>query len=297
MKTFITGIVASFTIVLTFTACFPDGSRHSPAADVIPTHVIVALDLSDRIHNQETASRDILVIEQLFSEFLAKCREEMFVDCKGSFNVTLVPQRGDRSLNSLLDSLSIDLARIDDMQKRKAVEQFASLLGERVRRLYAQARKPSLADYDGACVWRFMNNRLPAFLDAHKDGGRTQLYLLSDGLVEVDSPQARVEAEGRRNFIPDSMMNELRSHNAWRNSDRLAGLLLLPENLMGRTDSIDFSLIGLQGRSDYALEADLISAIWDAWMKQIPTVAHFMIIGYDTEMSIVKAKLNNLNNY
>lgn len=288
MKTFITSIVAALTIVLTFAACFPNRQRQASTVVPAPTHTIIALDLSDRIHNQENVVRDILVIEQLYDEFLAKCREEMFVDCKSSFSVVLIPQRGDERLGLFVDSLSIDLSQTDDMKKREVVEAFSAKLGQRLQALYGAARKPALADYDGSCVFRFLNNILPARLKCHQ-GERTQLYLITDGLVEVDSEEARIEMNGRRNYISEAQMNNLRRENAWQTAD--LHLLIVPSNLAKRNnDQLAVTLIGLQPRAEYALEQDLLTAIWSKWMEEI-SVSRFSTVSYDAERSFVLAQV------
>ena len=288
MKTFITSIITFLIIALTFTACFPDRQPSSSSTMTIPTHTVVALDLSDRIHNQETATRDILVIEQLFGEFLAKCREEMFVDCQSSFSVVLIPQRGGERLLPLVDSLSIDLGQIGDMKKRETVEAFAAMLDRRLQALYGAARMPALTDYDGSCMFRFLNNILPPRLDCHL-GERTQLCLITDGLVEVDSQETRIEMNGRRNYISEAQMNNLRKDNAWQAAD--LHLLVVPTNLAKRDNTLlAVTLIGLQPRADYALEQDLLTAIWGNWMEEI-RVPRFATVSYDAERSFVLAEV------
>ena len=265
------------------TACFGD---IKPAAMPVPetTHTLVALDLSDRIHNPQTVENDIIVIKELFAQYQRQAQQTMYIDCQSSFDIVLIPQRGDEELRLFMDSLSIDLSHVDDLQKCDAVENFASKLEGRLRTLYSKARKPSLKDYDGSCIFSFFNNSLPPRLNIYQ-GDKTYLYIVSDGLVEVDSPQARMEISGLRNYITEAQLSKLRKGNAWQHSD--LHLLVVPKNLAYRENRrLSVSLIGLQPRADYALEQDMLAAIWTTWMSEM-NITDFATISYDAERSLI----------
>ncbi len=274
-------IIVSTTLL---TACFGD---IKPAPMPVPetTHTLIALDLSDRIHNNpQTVDKDILVVKQLFAQFQQQAQQAMYVDYMSSFTVVRIPQRGDEELSPFLDSLSIDLGQVDDLQKCDAVENFAAKLDARLRSLYSKASKPSLKDYDGACVFRFLNHSLPAWLNIYQ-GDKTHLYIISDGLIEVDSPQARLEINGRHNYITEAQLSKLRKGNAWQHSD--LHLLVVPESLANRDNShLAITLIGLQPRADYALEHDMLKTIWRNWMAEM-NITDFATVSYDAERGLI----------
>lgn len=264
------------------------GSMASETKDIAqtPQTFIVALDLSDRIADAQVAEKDIASITQAFEVFSKRVRDNRYIRSNDKFLVTVIPQSTtDGQVESLAQTLTIDMAAIPMNQKLKHFKELAEKLPGTLREIYRKATRPSLSDYSGANIFKFLNERLPEI--AKTQSGNIKLVMVTDAYIELDNSKEVFYRGGKTNHMNRTLMSRLREGDNWRSSP--CDFLMLPERLCG-TDhghSMNVVLVGLSPKGSYPFETSLLEKIWDSFLDRLQVDRHRIIpyAGCDTHMT------------
>lgn len=287
MKTFISRVWACLLIALAAvvaTACTDSMASGTKDMAQAPQTFCVALDLSDRIADDQQVANDIAAVTRVFETFRQRVKDDRYIRNRDKFIVTVIPQTStDKEVGRLAATLSIDMEAIPTRQKMTSFKALRNKLPGTLSDIYRMARKPSPADYSGANIWKFLNDILPERL---KDGSGTfKLVMLSDCYIELDNARETFSRGGQTNHMNREVMAKLREVDRWKSSD--CDILMLPERLCRQDLSrLDVVLVRLTPKNPYPFENSLLEKIWGNFLDRMK-VGGYQIIPYgenDTQL-------------
>lgn len=238
----------------------------------------VALDLSDRIADEQQVANDLIAIKRVFEVFEQRVKDQRYIRSRDKFMVNVIPQTGtNKEVERMAASISIDMASIPIKQKLTEFKEFKKKLLGTLRGIYKTARKPQLSDYSGANIWKYLNDILPEHVKS--SSGIFRLLLVSDCYIELDNTQEVFSRGGQTNHMNWSLMDKLREADSWRSSP--CDILLLPERLCRQDLSrLDVVLIGLLPKNPYPFETSLLEKVWESLLDRMG-VGSYHIIPYE----------------
>ena len=258
------------------TAC-SGSSRSGVAIDTAPQTFCVALDLSDRIADNQQVEMDKFAVLQVFAIFEERAKTMRYINSTDKFMVAVIPQSGmDPRVGDLATLLSLDLSSIPMQEKNHKVKELRKRLPDTLDEIYSIAHRPSMEQYSGADVWRFFNDYIPERMKASE---QFKLVMVSDGYIELDNSNETFSRSGQVNHMSKRLMASLREGDRWMNSD--CDVLLLPERLKRHDLSrMEFVLLGLRTRNPYPYETSLVEKVWTNWLERMK-VGSARIIPYE----------------
>ena len=261
-------------------------SKSIDTKDIVPAMqtFCVALDLSDRIADDQQVANDLIAIIRVFDVFEQRVKDQRYIRSRDKFMVTVIPQKStDREIEKMVSSLSIDMESIPMQQKLSEFKEFKKKLPETLRGVYQKARKSSLNDYSGANIWRFLNDFMPEHVKSYS--GIFRLVLVSDCYIELDNTQEVFSRGGQTNHMNLEVMAKLREGDMWRSSP--CDILLLPERLCQQDLSrFDVVLVGLSSKNPYPFETSMLEKVWESLFERMGVGSHHIIPyeGNDTHL-------------
>lgn len=290
IRTTIVSIIAA-TIVTLITSC--GGQTASEATPKETAHsYCIALDLSDRIADENTVEKDMASIMQVFDSFEKNVKRSRYMKSQDRFCVVLVPQnlqRNAQELNDIVCELSIDMRTIPVKKRYESFQDFKQKLKDRLCRVYEFAKQPTLKEYSGCNVWSFLSNQLPELLEA-SSGMDVKLVLLTDCYIEIDNKLEIFERNGQTNHLNSNVMARLRRNDFWQKDP--CDILLLPERLCNRDLSqLSVVVAGLVARNTYPYEIQLLEKVWGSFLSRM--ALDYRIVSYSNGTAIVSQNLSD----
>ena len=184
-----TGIkLAAFLLALAVICCAPPEVKKK--GKHTRTNITVLLDLSDRIiKSPDQISRDIELIEEVYSIFVELQRNQLYINSEDVFRLRIAPQLNQFSNEDetfkFEDTLSVDMGTIPIPQKKNIADSKKSFkVG--LTNLYEQAKVSSDPnDYLGADVPRYLNEFYASEM-CQDSLCNDFLVILTDGYLFVD---------------------------------------------------------------------------------------------------------------
>lgn len=247
---------------------------------------IIAIDLSDRLMNPETVSKDIACIENVFSQFEKEVTKKRFVGSKDKFLITLIPQTSNRNnteLARLSERLSLNLSASPIRSKRTDFQTFKERLSDDIIKLYDTAMVSKT--FSGADIYKFMDQILPDQLEMAK-GDEITVVLLTDGYIEMDNKEETAQRGTLQNHMNKRILEQLRhGENYQSNSD----ILIAPNRLASKSnlENLNLCIVGIYPKGSYIYELDMLEKIWGTWLDKINCNYHLINYG-DTKHTTVK---------
>lgn len=168
----------SVIILLLVLGCAP-GSETQPRA---PHHITIALDLSDRLRNENQKDNDLRVISLIGESFHALVKSQLYIASRDRLSVVLIRQTTNPDTHNLTDVLTVDISTIALDKRRHEVEARIEQLIEAVDSLYTAAIKHNT--FTGADVSGFIAEDL--YVPQKTLDGvpiKHTLIILSDGYI------------------------------------------------------------------------------------------------------------------
>ena len=264
------------------------GSDETPSGKSMNSQhtYILALDLSDRLMNPESVSKDIACIENVFSQFEKEVTKKRFVGSKDQFLITLIPQTSNRNNTELVrlsESLSLNLSESPIRNKRVDFLAFKERLSNDIVKLYDTAM--ATKTFSGADIYKFMDQILPDQLDMAK-GNEITVVLLTDGYIEMDNKSETVQRGALQNHMNKRILDQLRHSESYQsNSD----ILITPNRLASKPnlENLNLCIVGIYPKGSYIYELDMLEKIWGTWLDKINCNYHLINYG-DTKHTTVK---------
>lgn len=235
------------------------------AASVPPRNYVVLLDLSDRILQPNQPRRDRELVQAVFAEFEQHVRQQFIINSTDRFCVVIAPQKGVRyQPEAFMDSLYLDLGRVQLADKRIRLEALKARLPGYLTRLYEQAqagmRRPQ--DFAGCDLWQYFNEQLPSDLSRQH---QNTLVVVTDGYFDFEH-NAHALQRGNR-FTDSRALTRLRHDPNWRQTLQrpTEGLLPVPKQL----PNLRVLVAEISPKVDHLEEADLLTALWEKWLREM----------------------------
>jgi hypothetical protein len=235
------------------------------AAPVPPRNYVVLLDLSDRILQSNQPRRDRELVQAVFAEFEQHVRQQFIINSTDRFCVVIAPQKGVRyQPEAFMDSLYLDLNRVQLADKRTRLEALKARLPIYLARLYEQAlvgmRQPQ--DFAGCDLWQYFNEQLPSDLSRHH---QNTLVVMTDGYFDFEHNTHALQRANR--FTDSRALTRLRQDPNWRQTLQrpTEGLLPVPKQL----PNLRVLVAEINPKVDHLAEADLLTALWDKWLREM----------------------------
>ncbi len=265
------GLVRSAVVTLGLVTALLTATASVSLATVPPvrtTNYVVLLDLSDRVLAPEQARRDIALIQTVFAQFEQRVRQQQLVFANDCFRVVIAPQKGlTYRPESFMDALYLDMATLPMADKRKRLDALRADLPRQLGRLYAGATagKHHSRDFAGCDLWQYVNEQLPTDLKPDADN---RLVILTDGYLDFEA-NPRALRQGNR-ATDSRMLDRLRHDPHWRQTlaQPTEGLLPVQKQL----PKLSVCVAEVRAKFDNLNEADLLTALWDKWLRELRAV-------------------------
>jgi hypothetical protein len=269
--------------------CLVVGGSPVPAraAEARQLHMVVLLDLSDRIDPTRVESRhqadiDRQILGKVVTAFVEEVRRKRYVFSRDSLQVHVAPQpieyRGD--LVAMADGLRIDVKTLPLRDRRSEVHRLQAEMVKQVDRLYSMAtRERHLV---GADLWSFFRNNLEDLLPCSTadENRRNVLVVLTDGYLDFDEP---VQRSRPRQGSRTSYMQVAR----YRGND--LGLLLTPAHglIPARSDALRcIEVLVLEMRERRVGDRDVLQAYWSKWLDEMGVARFELKMGVDSPSAV-----------
>ncbi|WP_019990116.1 hypothetical protein [Rudanella lutea] len=234
-----------------------------------PTNYVVLLDLSDRLLAPKQAERDLAMVQAVFAEFDSRVRSQQIIFSKDCFRVVIAPQKGiSYRPEAFMDALYLDMDALTMADKRKRLDALRADLPRQLAALYRQALtgkrqagRGTARDFAGCDLWQYANEQLPTDLRPH---AQNVLVVLTDGYLDFER---NTHGLTQGNRATDSrMLDRLRRDPNWRQTlaRPTEGLMPLTKNL----PNLRVCVAEVRPKYDHLHEADLLTALWDKWLRE-----------------------------
>jgi hypothetical protein len=240
---------------------------------------IVLLDLSDRIlnNNQQQVSKDIFVVESIYSAFKSKLNSKdpsrLFYTVNDKLKVLVAPQRNSTGeVYDIAGDLRISLSSAQPEQKAKLIEVTEKRFDTLLPMMYKKAViSNNSTDYAGADIWRYFNEDLQD--DLEKDAQNT-LFIVTDGYMNFESNEGRLSKNNRFTSCTQ-IINSLKKLPDWNTRFQQGDYGLLPVNK--KFPNLRVILLELNPKEDWAGEYTLLTSIWAKWFTEMGITSYSFV--------------------
>lgn len=258
-----------FTVVcILFSSCV----KKKEVITKIPINYIVVLDLSDRILVPGQLIKDFHLIEQYFTAFEKKARQNLVLNSKDRFSVKIIPQNSSPlNVEHYEDLLQVHLDEIEIKDKHKALNTMAQSLHKVLENLEKDAvYSPTSKAYFGVDIWAYMHDNGNSL---SKAGFKNTVLMLTDGYFDFGSQIHMIQDKNQNTST--RFLNELTTSN-WKQISDSKEYGLLPILLEENTKWI---VAGISGKkATDILQTEKITYFWKKWLKQSGVVTSQFIL-------------------
>lgn len=241
------------------------GSSWAGVPPTRPANFVVLLDLSDRLLAPDQFRRDQVLVQTVFAQFEARVRQQQIVFAKDCFRVVIAPQKGiTYRPETYMDALYLDMSTLKMAEKRQRLDALRTDLARQLNRLYQQAMagKRQTRDFAGCDLWQYVNEQLPTDLKPDADN---LLVVLTDGYFDFEK---NTHGLTQGNRATDSrMLERLRRDPNWQQTLAHPTEGLLP--VTKRLPNLSVCVAEVRPKVDHLNEADLLTALWDKWLREL----------------------------
>ena len=228
-------------------------------------NIIILLDLSDRLLNDNQIERDSALILSIFEEFKRVVRDNFFIYSKDAFKVVIAPQKGmDVDIAAYEDDLRLDMSVLPINKKKKALNEFIQSLSENISDLYQEATegKKRKNDFFGADIWTYFNESL---LTELSEDGDNYLFVFTDGYITFEDKHYSLQKDNR--YSNCHFMYKLRNRMDWKRrfDEHDYGIIPVDKNYK----NLAVFVSELAPRKEGHFEFDILKAIWQKWLGEM----------------------------
>ncbi len=149
-------------------------------------NISIFLDLSDRLERQlspDQMSRDTTIISYLCDYFKNQTLGPQILNSRNNIRIFFYPTPNDPKIATLAQNLSIDMASLNGIDKRTALENMKENFLPSLSQIYSLALEQGKKNnYPGCDIWDFFSHKKVDQL-CLRSGARNILIILTDGYL------------------------------------------------------------------------------------------------------------------
>ena len=270
MKTLsiLNSLVVAATLLLAATSC---GAPAPRAEDNGPKqlNISILLDLSDRISptaHPATPShmqRDTAIVGQIIRLFKEDMNERGAFDANGRLQVLMSPPPGIANINSLQSELQVNLAKMDNKQKKDTYIGISGNFATALEEIYTETNNQSR--WTGSDIWRFFKNDVKDLCIDRDTNYHNILVILTDGYIYDKNTTQRVGSRVQQ--LTRGTIGKYRS-----SSDPIADMERDDFGLMPATNGLDnLEVLVLEVTPENNSQKDelILKYCLDKWLKEM----------------------------
>lgn len=242
----------------------PEGELAGPPQ---PHYITIAVDLSDRLRNENQSDKDLRDISYIADYFFELVRSRLFIASRDRLSVVIVRQTTNPDTQGIADALIVDVGAIPLQTRRYDVpERIARLIGA-VDSLYTVARQHRT--FSGADISGFIAEDL--YVPRETPDGvpiKHTLIILCDGYI-IDEHNRFTEGKGS-NYIPREALIAARQSPGGDNQDEPFYLIPVRDDL----SHVGILVLELDPHPGHFGELGTLRKFWGAWFDSMNVGDH-----------------------
>lgn len=279
-------------IALLFISC---GGNAPIDKEPIQRNVIVLLDLSDRIIlNPNQINSDKQTILAILESYISSIKDTIiafdkdFNLIKDKFTIRIADQKATNfNKTSYENDFQFDFGNNKSDNVKYILQDFQSNLSTKLDELYSVASKSkNPRDYQGADIWKFMNEDLEHLLTSTPNS-KNYLFILTDGYLYFENYSGKVSNSNRRTDM--KFMNDLRGNN-WETKFDTEDYGLIPLNKKFR--NLKVAVLEVNPK-DYWNEYELLKRVWNKWLNEMDIQDNDILVLKSENLQVLKNKVGN----
>lgn len=253
-------------------------------------NISVLLDLSDRIENPKTKSKDSAYLSSLANVFINHVKSKKVILLEDRIQLFFNPEPSDERINSIAEKLKVNFTKAT---LKSELEETLKLYSEYPSELYNLAQEDAkiAGGYPGSDIWRFFKDNVTDYCmdECH----RNIVVILTDGYMFYDKT---VMKEGNRtSYLTPLSLNSLKLNSSnWQADFKKRQLGFIPAN--SNLNDLEVLVIGTTSKNyDNPYSIDIIELYWREWLKNMG-VEKIKIKNADLPSSIEKVIADFIQN-
>jgi len=242
-------------------------------------NITILLDLSDRLTASIQPSqkeRDISIVLNIIEIFKANMESKGAFQSNDKIKIIFHPAPLDASVNNIAKTLTIDLSKMDNNQKKDVFDNIINNFSVGLNEIYDLTLKSKT--YPGSDIWRFFKYDATQYCITNDTSYRNILIIITDGYIYHE--QSKDKINNRTAYITNTYFKTqgFVNNNNWRekfnNNDY--GLIF-----SGQTyENLDILVLEVNPDTSHKNDEDIIRAYLDKWFTEMK-VNHFEIHNTD----------------
>lgn len=235
-------------------------------------NISILLDLSDRISpdkhpaTPEHMQRDTAIVGKIVRLFKDDMNARGAYDANGRIQVLMSPPPSIANINSLQDQLQVNLARMDNKQKKSTYTDISGNFATALKEIYTETNNQSR--WTGSDIWRFFKNDVKDLCIDSDTNYRNILVILTDGYIYDKNTTQR--AGSRVQHLTTSTIGKYRSTNdpvsAMEDDD--FGLMPATSGL----DNLEVLVLEITPENNNQKDELILKYCIDRWLKEMGVV-------------------------
>lgn len=272
MRTKNKSIVFYISLILTlFIGCSKTNQDHNSSASHLKVNkdlnLTILIDLSDRISLKKhpyQVQKDLKLISSIVEIFKQHLASKGVVNSEDKIKVIYYPEIKNDKLNTVIDSLNIDLEKMSFIERKRMFSQLINRFNENLIKLYDVAS--SMQQYPGSDLFNYFKHRLIDDCIIEDSNFVNLLIILTDGYIYHRNAMYRVG--NRFSYLaPKSQHIQLfRNRADWERIFDSKDFGLINTNL----DLSKLYIIAAQFDpiSQSPQDFDIMSKYWSKWFEE-----------------------------
>lgn len=253
-------------------------------------NISILLDLSDRIENPKTKSKDSAYLSSLANAFVNHVKNKKVILLEDRIQLFFNPEPSDDRINSIAEKLKINFTK---ETSRSQLEETLKLYSKYPSQLYNLAQEDAkiARGYPGSDIWRFFKDNVNDYCidDCH----RNIVVILTDGYMYYNKT---VMKEGNKtSYLTPRSLDALKLNNSnWENEFNARQLGFISANTdLNDLEVLVIGITSLNDNNPYA--KDIIELYWSEWLENMG-IKNYKIKKADLPSSIEKVISSFINN-
>jgi hypothetical protein len=228
-------------------------------------NISVLLDLSDRIEEPKTISKDVAYLSSLANAFLQHINTKKSVLLEDRIQLFFNPEPTSGEINEIAENLNIHFNKDSSVELIKDTKRLYSTEPLKLYELAKADANGQKQNYPGSDIWRFFKDNAQDY--SIDDCHRNILVILTDGYMYYENTQ--MKEENRTSYLtPNSLAKLNLKSSKWKEEmeEKDLGFIPAAENL----NDLEVLVIGINSLNDdnpYA--QDIITEYWSKWFEEM----------------------------
>lgn len=276
-----TKFIVFLTVILTLnSSCFKQ-QKQTPSQDK-PLNIVVLLDLSDRLLNDNQISRDVEVVKMIWNYFNRIIELRMYLFSEDRFSIVSAPQ----SKPFTTKELNVFMDIIPSEKKSDTLSHLNEVVENFLLDVYKKDNFPlNKIEFVGADIWSFMNN---SYKDYYSDNYINYIFVITDGYLDFEPSYPRPENKSHQYFSMQ-FLNKLRVDN-FKEKIKSLGYGIMSTNSKYNDVRVMMLEVKPKNNPTFLNEEELIMTIWKNWFSDMGC-SRFEFTQYHNSILQDKSKL------